>query len=145
MGKSDGLWWLALFGYIGSYTGCWLSSPSSKRLTQFKDIIQMCLQLHTSQECFFPQIFFENTVLNSLLWNSLVLCLHSNLGYPAVVCQALCLVVLATWASLYHRGVFDRACVLGHSSVCIRTWYIGVESLIHNLASSVVYFKHRWI
>ena len=41
----------------------------------------MCLQLHTSQVCFCPQTFFENYRLNSLLWNCLVSCLHSQAGY----------------------------------------------------------------
>ena len=35
-------------------------------------LMYMYLQLHTSQGCFCPQTFFQNTVLNTLPWNSFV-------------------------------------------------------------------------
>ena len=43
----------------------------------------MCLKIHTSQWCFYHRTFFENTGLNSFLWNALVPCWHSQLRYFA--------------------------------------------------------------
>ena len=52
-------------------------------LTQCAPLSLMCLWLHTSEWCFCPPNVFQNTGLNKLLWNSLVLCLHSQPRYSA--------------------------------------------------------------
>ena len=44
----------------------------------------MCLLLHTSQGCFCPRNFFENSGLNMMPLNSLVSISHCQLGWPAV-------------------------------------------------------------
>ena len=55
--------------------------------------MQVYLQWHTVQWCFYPRIFFGNTRLYPLPWNSLVSGLHSQLGYldvPGFVTGCVC-------------------------------------------------------
>ena len=40
-------------------------------------IVPMCLKIHTSLWCIHHRTFFENTGLNTCMWNALVSCWHS--------------------------------------------------------------------
>ena len=58
----------------------------------------MCLEIHTSQWCFYHRTFFENTGLNSFSWSAPVPWWHSQLGWFArgfELCDWLALLLLA--------------------------------------------------
>ena len=75
-GGRDGRWCPALYGHRLSGTGCfgfnyYIDLYQMKWLTDY-------VQLHTFHWCFCPLTFVENTKMNSLLLNTLILCLLPN-------------------------------------------------------------------
>ena len=80
----DGLWWPALSGQGLFCTEYWLellhwpvpNVPTTiDTLSIYYTIVSPITQTYG---CFCPWTFFENTRMNSLLWNSFASCLHPN-------------------------------------------------------------------